>query len=143
MTTLNEQIKSDFLTARKNNDNTKKNILTMILSDALKLTKEKNHGDTVNDDDIIKIIKSWIKKTEQSIEILTANSKDVSEPSKEKEILLSYIPKTWSNEETMSHIERISKEKNSKEISVIMKELKANYNGLYDNKTASELIKSL
>lgn len=43
----------------------------------------------------------------------------------------------------MSHIERISKEKNSKEISVIMKELKANYNGLYDNKTASELIKSL
>ena len=64
--TLYEQIKSDFLTARKNNDNTKKNILTMILSDALKLTKEKNHSDTVSDDDSIKIIKSWIKKTEQS-----------------------------------------------------------------------------
>ncbi|MCL4428932.1 MAG: GatB/YqeY domain-containing protein [Deltaproteobacteria bacterium] len=140
---LYEQIKSDFLTARKNNDNTKKNILTMILSDALKLTKEKNHGNTVNDDDIIKIIKSWIKKTEQSIEILTANNKDISEPSKEKEILLSYIPKTWSYEETTSYIEQIAKEKNSKEISVIMRELKINYSGLYDNKTASEIIKSL
>ena len=96
--TLHEQIKSDFLTARKNNDNTKKNILTMILSDALKLTKEKNHGDTVSDDDIVKIIKSWVKKTEQSIEILAANGKDTSEPLKEKEIILSYIPKTWSFE---------------------------------------------
>ena len=141
--TLHEQIKSDFLTARKNNDNIKKNILTMILSDALKLTKEKNHSDTVNDDDIIRIIKSWIKKTEQSIEILTANNKDTSELLKEKEILLSYIPKTWSYEETKSYIERISKEKNSKEIGVIMRELKTGYNGLYDNKTASEIIKSL
>ncbi len=141
--TLHEQIKSDFLTARKNNDNTKKNILTMILSDALKLTKEKNHGDTVSDDDIIKIIKSWVKKTEQSIEILAANGKDTSELLKEKEIILSYIPKTWSHEETKSHIEKISKEKNSKEIGVIMRELKTNYNGLYDNKTASEIIKGL
>ncbi|MDA8158411.1 MAG: GatB/YqeY domain-containing protein [Deltaproteobacteria bacterium] len=141
--TLHEQIKSDFLTARKNNDNTKKNILTMILSDALKLTKEKNHGDTVSDDDIFKIIKSWIKKTEQSIEILAANGKDTSELLKEKEIILSYIPKTWSHEETKSHIEKISKEKNSKEIGVIMRELKTNYNGLYDNKTASEIIKGL
>ena len=141
--TLHEQIKSDFLTARKNNDNTKKNILTMILSDALKLTKEKNHGDTVSDDDIFKIIKSWIKKTEQSIEILAANGKDTSELLKEKEIILSYIPKTWSHEETKSHIEKISKEKNSKEIGVIMRELKTNYSGLYDNKTASEIIKDL
>ncbi len=141
--TLHEQIKSDFLTARKNNDNTKKNILTMILSDALKLTKEKNHGDTVSDDDIVKIIKSWVKKTEQSIEILAANGKDTSELLKEKEIILSYIPKTWSHEETKSHIEKISKEKNSKEIGVIMRELKTNYNGLYDNKTASEIIKGL
>ena len=141
--TLHEQIKSDFLTARKNNDNTKKNILTMILSDALKLTKEKNHGDTVSGDDIVKIIKSWVKKTEQSIEILAANGKDTSELLKEKEIILSYIPKTWSHEETKSHIERISKEKNSKEIGVIMRELKTNYNGLYDNKTASEIIKGL
>ena len=141
--TLYEQIKSDFLTARKNNDSTKKNILTMILSDALKLTKEKNHGDTVSDDDIVKIIKSWVKKTEQSIEILAANGKDTSELLKEKEIILSYIPKTWSHEETKSHIEKISKEKNSKEIGVIMRELKTNYNGLYDNKTASEIIKDL
>ena len=141
--TLHEQIKSDFLTARKNNDSTKKNILTMILSDALKLTKEKNHGDTVSDDYIIKIIKSWVKKTEQSIEILAANGKDTSELLKEKEIILSYIPKTWSHEETKSHIEKISKEKNSKEIGVIMRELKTNYNGLYDNKTASEIIKGL
>ena len=141
--TLHEQIKSDFLTARKNNDSTKKNILTMILSDALKLTKEKNHGDTVSDDDIVKIIKSWVKKTEQSIEILAANGKDTSELLKEKEIILSYIPKTWSHEETKSHIEKISKEKNSKEIGVIMRELKTNYNGLYDNKTASEIIKGL
>lgn len=140
---LYEQIKSDFLTARKNNDNSKKNILTMVLSDALKLTKEKNHGDIVSDDDVVKIIKSWIKKTEQSIEILTANNKDTSELLKEKEILLSYIPKTWSYEETKSYIERISKEKNSKEIGVIMRELKTGYNGLYDNKTASEIIKSL
>ena len=140
---LHEQIKSDFLTARKNNDNSKKNILTMILSDALKLTKEKNHGNIVSDDDIVKIIKSWIKKTEQSIEILTANNKDTSELLKEKEILLSYIPKTWSYEETKSHIKRISKEKNSKEIGVIMRELKTGYNGLCDNKTASEIIKSL
>ena len=141
--TLHEQIKSDFLTARKNNDSTKKNILTMILSDALKLTKEKNHGDTVSDDDIVKIIKSWVKKTEQSIEILAANGKDTSELLKEKEIILSYIPKTWSHEETKSHIEKISKEKNSKEIGVIMRELKTSYNGLYDNKTASEIIKGL
>ena len=141
--TLHEQIKSDFLTARKNNDSTKKNILTMILSDALKLTKEKNHGDTVSDDDILKIIKSWVKKTEQSIEILAANGKDTSELLKEKEIILSYIPKTWSHEETKSHIEKISKEKNSKEIGVIMRELKTNYSGLYDNKTASEIIKGL
>ncbi len=141
--TLHEKIKADFITARKNNDSTRKNILTMILNDALKLTKEKNHGNVVSDDDIFKIIKSWVKKTEQSAEILTANNKDVSELLKEKEVLLSYIPKTWSHEETKSRIEQISKEKNSKEIGVIMKELKTNYNGLYDNKIASEIIKNL
>ncbi len=141
--TLHEKIKADFITARKNNDSTRKNILTMILNDALKLTKEKNHGNVVSDDDIFKIIKSWVKKTEQSAEILTANNKDVSELLKEKEVLLSYIPKTWSHEETKSRIEQISKEKDSKEIGVIMKELKANYNGLYDNKIASEIIKNL
>ena len=141
--TLHEKIKADFITARKNNDSTKKNIITMILNDALKLTKEKNHGNIVSDEDIFKIIKSWIKKTEQSAEILAANNKDVSELLKEKELLLSYIPKTWSHEETKSRIEQISKEKNSKEIGVVMRELKTNYNGLYDNKTASEIIKSL
>ena len=140
---LHEKIKADYLNARKSNDNSKKNILTMVLSDALKLTKEKNHGDTVSDDDMTKIIKSWIKKTDQSIEILTVNKKDVSELSAEKEILLSYLPTTWSFEETKSYIEKISKEKNTKEISQIMKELKTNYNGLFDNKIASEIIKNL
>jgi uncharacterized protein YqeY len=141
--TLHEKIKADYLNARKSNDNSKKNILTMVLSDALKLTKEKNHGDTVSDDDMTKIIKSWIKKTDQSIEILTANKKDISELSAEKEILLSYIPKTWSFDETKAYIEKISKEKNTKEIGQIMKELKTNYNGLFDNKIASEIIKGL
>jgi uncharacterized protein YqeY len=140
---LHEKIKADYLNARKSNDNSKKNILTMVLSDALKLTKEKNHGDTVSDDDMTKIIKSWIKKTDQSIEILTANKKDISELSAEKEILLSYLPTTWSFEETKSYIEKISKEKNTKEIGQIIKELKTNYNGLFDNKIASEIIKNL
>ncbi|MGC8555226.1 MAG: GatB/YqeY domain-containing protein [Candidatus Acidulodesulfobacterium sp.] len=141
--TMHEKIKADYLSARKINDNSKKNILTMVLSDALKLTKEKNHGDTVSDEDMTKIIKSWIKKTDQSIEILNANNKDISELSSEKEILLSYLPKTWSFEETKTYIEKISKEKNTKEIGQIMKELKTNYNGLFDNKIASEIIKNL
>lgn len=127
---LIEKINQDFMLAYKAKDMEKKNFLGVLKTEVTKESK------TPEDNYIVGKIKSMIKNTEAT------NSLSDSE----LEILNNYLPQQL-NEETLREIIKDVVEKNNiqspKEMGKVMSFLKTNFNGQYDGKLASILIKEL
>lgn len=141
--TLFEQISKDYITARKENDAVRKNILTMLITDAKNLIVGTNRNNIITDDQMIKIIKNWSKKTKENIDLLPKDSPKLKIADEELSILSSYLPRQWDEKETKEHIENIIKETGKKDIGTLMKELKSKYDGLFDSKLAADIVKNL
>ena len=90
-------------------------------------------------DDELKIIRKFLKNIDETLQL------DVPEDSKakmktEKEILESYLPKQMSKEEIEKIVSGLVAE--GKTMKEIMPHFKEHYNGEYDGRTVSEIVKS-
>ena len=121
---LQEKIKQDLKKAILNRDLGKKEILRVLLGEL------DRYGKVIDDNVTLTVIKK-----------MHQNAKDMNENT-EAVILNEYLPKMLNNDELYILIEDLI-DKGINNIGAIMKELKSNYNGLYDGKRASEIIKEL
>lgn len=128
---LANKIKKDFITAFKNKEMEKKNLLGLVKWEILLIEKERE----VTDIDVIKIIKKLLKWINESLK-----TKEDKALIKEKEILESYLPKELSKEEIK---EIITKLEDNKNIWLVMKYFKDNYEWRIDNRLVMECIKEL
>ena len=128
---LANKIKKDFITAFKNKEMEKKNLLGLVKWEILLIEKERE----VTDWDVIKIIKKLLKWINESLK-----TKEDKALIKEKEILESYLPKELSKEEIK---EIITKLEDNKNIWLVMKYFKDNYEWRIDNRLVMECIKEL
>jgi uncharacterized protein YqeY len=127
---LIEMINADFMTAYKEKNMNKKNFLGVLKTEVTKETK------TPDDMYVIGKIKSMIKNAE--------STNSLSET--ELEILNGYLPKQLTEEEIKTFISNIITDNNfsgGKDMGKVMGLLKEGFDGQYDGKMASQLVKTL
>jgi uncharacterized protein YqeY len=144
-----EKINRASVEARKARDTVKAGVLGMVLTDVLNLTKAPGrNGAPVTDEDVMSSIKSWVKKTNDAIEMTVKGHGDISKLEVEKQILMEFLPKQMDANSLETVIASIvqgfidgGETKSPKLMGKIMGELKARYNGEYDSKMASDFVK--
>lgn len=138
-----ENIKTEQLQARKIQDKFKTKVLTALYSETSIVGKNNGNRET-NDDEAIAVIKSFIKKLNETIVILKDKEKDISEQKAELSIYESFLPKQLTEEEIKNIvIEAIKTIENPsmKSMGIVMTVLNTQYKGLFDGSIASKVVK--
>lgn len=138
------KIKAEQLQARKDQDKFKTKVLTALYSEASIVGKNNGNRET-NDDETIAIIKSFIKKLNETITILQRDpNKNIDEQKLELSIYESFLPKQLTDEEIKNIVlETIKTLENPsiKSMGSIMSVLNTEYKGLFDGSVASKIVK--
>ena len=148
---LKDKIDTDYKNALKSKDKIQISTYRLILSSIKNLDISNRSGPNkkdTNEEDIKKLLKKMIKQRSESIDIYKKNNrKDLLEvEEKESEILLGYLPKQLSEEETKKIcIQTVSKlgASSIKDMGKVMGELKKQYADSLDFAKAGSLLKEL
>ena len=148
---LKDKIDTDYKNVLKSKDKIQISTYRLILSGIKDLDISNRSGPNkknTDDEDIKKLLKKMIKQRSESIDIYKKNNRrDLLEvEEKESEILLSYLPKQLSEEETKKICSELvsSLGANSiKDMGKVMGELKKNYSDNLDFSKAGFLLKEL
>lgn len=145
MSVLLDQLKADFLTARKNKSESTP-LLSTILGNVDTHSKSKNA--VINDEKIISIVKTIAKGTSDTLSALENSNvqerdKKILQCRSELEILSKYIPLLMSETELKSTVMSFIDSGGSNDIGSVMKFLRENHTGKYDGKMASQIVKDL
>lgn len=130
---LTEKISDDMLGARKSGNTVQKNVLSTLIGEIDKKSKEVGRTLPVTDAEVISLIKKLISSN------IECNTPD------ENVYLECYLPKVLSLTQLTSIVERIVTDNSystMKDMGKVMSYLSSNYAGEYDGKMASEVIKT-
>lgn len=141
---LKDKIKNDLKTSMKSGDTISRDVLRMLNSDIK--NKEIELMRELNDDEVIKIIRSSIKKRKDSIEqYAKGNRADlVSKEETELKVVESYTPDQMTEEkirEITKGVIKISGFSKSSDFGLAMKEVMKITKGEADGKIASTIVK--
>lgn len=114
------KIKADRILSMKNKDSYMSSLLGILLSDIIKIGKDKRNGETT-DDEAISVIKKYIKTNKDNLLISGLTEEQKNQYSKEIIIFSSYLPEQVS-EEVLKKFLNENKGKNKGEIFKLLKE---------------------
>lgn len=142
--TLIEQIKSDALRARKDRATAVATLLITLISEAEMVGKNAGNRQ-VTDVEVVAIIKKFIKNLDETIVALGDNDPRTLICIGEKATLGMYLPKQFDEQELSRVLAFIILETGDgqKNMGKVMGLLKARFDGQYDGKMASALVKKL
>ena len=148
---LKDKIDTDYKNALKSKDKIQISTYRLILSSIKDLDISNRSGPNkkdTNDEDIKKLLKKMIKQRSESIEVYkSSNRNDLLEvEQKETEILLSYLPKQMSEDETKNICNQIIQKigaSSIKDMGKIMGELKKSYSDNLDFSKAGSILKEI
>ena len=148
---LKDKIDTDYKNALKSKDKIQISTYRLILSGIKDLDISNRSGPNkknTDDEDIKKLLKKMIKQRSESIDIYKKNNRrDLLEvEEKESEILLGYLPKQLSDEETKKICtQTVSKlgASSIQDMGKVMGELKKQYEDSLDFAKAGSLLKEL
>ena len=148
---LKDKIDTDYKNVLKSKDKIQISTYRLILSGIKDLDISNRSGPNkkdTDDEDIKKLLKKMIKQRSESIDIYKKNNRrDLLEvEEKESEILLGYLPKQLSEEETKKICtQTVSKlgASSIKDMGKVMGELKKKYADILDFAKAGSLLKEL
>ncbi len=138
-------LRKDMMMAKKEKDTVKANLLSTLVAEAVMIGKNDGNRETT-EPEIIKLIGKFIKSTNENISILQEAGKDCETEILERDILSVYLPKQMSDDELRDAVSKIIDElgeKSPKMMGAVMGKLKAQYEGQYDGKSASGIVKSM
>jgi len=135
--TLMEQIKAHQIAARKLGalQEREASLLTTLLGEAAMVGK--NAGRETSDQEVVAVVKKFIKNIDETITALQARGQLFTEFSYERSILERYLPQQLT-ESTLFAVA-----KTQPDMPTFMKHLKENYAGQYDGKLASTIAKTV
>ncbi len=146
---LMTQIKKDRMLANKRGDIAKYQALTTLVSEIQRLEKP----DQENDEKVQKVIAKSVKDLTEMIQVmgiecigLQSKIDDKLRMIAEKNILKAYLPKQMSEDEMKNAISEIISEigaESVRDMGKVMKSLKEKFNGQYDGKAASALVREI
>ena len=148
---LKETIETEYKNALKSKNKTKISTYRLILSSIKDLEISNRSGPNkkeTDDEDIKKLFKKMAKQRAESIDIYKKNNRsDLLEVEQnEYDVLISFLPKQLSDEETKNICEKIISELNAsslKDMGKVMGELKKKYGDEIDLAKAGGLLKQL
>ena len=148
---LKDKIDTDYKNALKSKDKIQISTYRLILSGIKDLDISNRSGPNkknTDDEDIKKLLKKMIKQRSESIDIYKKNNRrDLLEvEEKELEILLGYLPKQLSEEETKKICTQTASKLGAsslKDMGKVMGELKKQYEDSLDFAKAVSLLKEL
>jgi len=148
---LKDKIDTDYKNVLKSKDKIQISTYRLILSGIKDLDISNRSGPNkknTDDEDVKKLLKKMIKQRSESIDIYKKNNRrDLLEvEEKESEILLGYLPKQLSDEETKKICtQTVSKlgASSIKDMGKVMGELKKQYEDSLDFAKAGSLLKKL
>lgn len=139
---LLEKIKKDSLIARKNSDSYAKSML-ITLSGELE-TEAKRTGKEITDENVLALIKSYVKNNIKAISKMkdsNADKNEVASLEKDNAFWDTYLPSQMSESELRSVIEvQVNSGEN---IGGVMSYLKKNHSAQYDAGMASKITREL
>ncbi len=142
---LEEKILNDYKEALKSKDTIRVSTLSFLrsslLNQAIKARKK-----SLNDEEVISVIKQIVKQHRDSIEQFKRGGRDdlVIKENRELEILESYLPPSLTPEEIRQIIEGViltSHPEGPRDMGKVMKEVMSQIASRADGKTVSELVK--
>lgn len=133
--TLMDNIKARQLAARKAGDSAQASLLTTLVGEAAMVGK--NAGRETSDQEVVAVVKKFIKNIDETISALQARGQPFDQYSAERAILEQFLPVQMS-EDTLQTLA-----KSQKDMPSFMKHLKENYAGQYDGKMASTVAKAI
>lgn len=142
---LKERIKNDLIASLKSGDNLSRDVLRLLNSD-IKNEEIRKKREKLSEEDILKVIKSNIKKRKDAIELYKKGKREdlVRQEKGELEILQKYMPKQMSEEEIRKLVKKAVAESKASGVSNfggIMKEVMQKAKGSADGKIISEILK--
>ncbi len=142
-------IKSAQIESRKAKDEAKSSALTTLIGEAAMIGKNAGNRETT-EAEVMGVIKKFIKNIDETVDILSkdkeANSEKLAKLSMEKSLLSSFLPQQMDEQAIKVAISEIISTMNlagPKAMGVIMKEMKAKYEGSYDGSLVSKISKEL
>ena len=142
---LEEKILSDYKEAMKARDAFKSSVLSFLRADVInvQVSKKKN---TLDDSEVIAVIKKQIKQRQDSIEQFTKGERleMAQKEKKELELLKTYLPPELSADEIKKIIEESvlsTAASGIKDMGKVMKEVNVKIAGQADGKLVSDLVK--
>ncbi len=145
-----KKIKKDILTARKNKDKETLGIISTLLAEIQMVGKNDGNRDTT-DAEAITVITKFLKNLEETFNTYTGTTMEQFNEDKqglekffhEKEIYASYMPKQMSEDELIKEIGMFLQTETNPNMGSVMKFLKTNFQGRYNGKLASSVVKEL
>ncbi|MBP5435665.1 GatB/YqeY domain-containing protein [bacterium] len=136
-------LKKMMMKAKLERDTLKGNLLSTLIAEAVMVGKNDGNRETT-EAETLNVIKKFLKNVNENIKLLDEIGKDKSDALREKEILESLLPKQLSEEELYAKIVEIVAtlpDKSPRQMGVVMAALKKDFDGQYDGKAASSLVK--
>lgn len=146
---LLEKINKDYIEAKKNRDILRESVLNLLKSNIkYKEIEAKSKGKTLEDSDIIDLIKQEIKKRKESIELYKQGQRQelVEKESLELKILQEYLPEQLSEDEIKAIIEKIIENIGAvsmKDFGKVMKEVMKDLKGKADGEVIRRVVENL
>lgn len=108
---MRQKITADLKQAIKNQEQIKVSVLRL-LEAALQNAEIKKNREKLTEDEVLKVIKSEVKKREEAIQIYKENAKEdqAAKESSEVEILKEYLPEQLSEDKIKEIVDKIKQE---------------------------------
>lgn len=142
---LEEQLQKDYIQAMKNRDAVKASTVNFLRAQ-LKNVRIEKRSETLEDKDVVAVIKKQIKQRQESVEQYQKGGRmDLAEKeSAEMSILKSYLPEELSEQVVQQFVEQAIREtgaQSMKDMGSVIKAVAAKAQGRADNRVVSELVK--
>ena len=141
---MKAQLKTAMMEAIKARDKVRADAIRLLVS-AVQYEEMAKETDTLNDEDIIAVVKRELKKRREECETAeqAGRTEIVQRIQQEVAVMEEFLPTQLNREQLQTIVKNLIYKNDSANIGSIMKELQANYSGQYDGKLASELVREL
>lgn len=140
--TLIDQIKAEFLAARKDRNTLATSTFSTLLGEIERIGKNDGNRQTT-DQEAVAVIKKFIKSIDEVIGYVYVDARTLHVVLYEKKLIEQFLPKQLDTQELTDVLCSIKAELDAKQIGPLLKALKERYSGQFDGKIASEIAKQI
>lgn len=136
-----DMIKQDLLVARRNKDKNK-GVLSALVSEIVAVGKNKGNRHSTDEEALV-VVTKFVKNLKELIKVMNDNNLATRNEEEELAMYIAYLPTQMSKQELETKIGIFLQTESKPNMGQVMGYLKSNFNGQYDGKMASVLVREI